>query len=127
MKAQELSICNERGDVEAEPESKHNVTRVEAEPGVCGFTCFIEAKRKDSGHVSIKIMDSECKQIQHLSKTIKEIRLKELFEPITQNPVYVSAQRAGCHPSCPIPMAVLKAVEVAMDMALPREVLIRFE
>jgi hypothetical protein len=46
---------------------------------------------------------------------------------MTKNPVYVSAQQAGCHSSCPVPVAVLKAVEVAMEMALPRDVRIKFE
>ncbi len=113
--------------MEAEPGSKHNITRVEAEPGICGFTCVIEVQSEGYGHVSIKAMTSECKQIQGLSKMVAEMRLKEFFMPLTENPVYVSAQRAGCHPTCPIPMALLKAVEAAMDMALPRDVIIRFE
>ncbi len=33
---------------------------------------------------------------------------------------------ARCHSSCPIPAAVLKAAEVAMSMALPRDVSIEF-
>lgn len=114
------------GDMGAEPESKPDITRVEVKPGICGFSCVIEAQRKAYRHVSIHIMDSACKQVQHLTKTVKDIKLKELFTPITRNPVYVSAWRAGCHPSCPIPMAVLKAAEVAMDMALPRDVVIKF-
>ena len=47
--------------------------------------------------------------------------------PVTRNPVFLSAEHAGCHPSCPIPVAILKAAEVAMEMALPREVRIKFE
>jgi len=47
--------------------------------------------------------------------------------PVTRNPVYLAAQKSGCHPSCPIPAAVLKAAEVAMEMALPRDASIRFE
>ncbi len=121
-----MAHFDERGDVETEPEPKHNVTRVATEPGICGFSCIIEARRS-SGLVSIKIMGSECKQIQRLSKSITEISLEELFRPLTRNPVYLLAQQAGCHPSCPVPVAVLKAVEVAMEMALPRDVLIKFE
>ncbi|MBU1903670.1 MAG: hypothetical protein KJ573_08775 [Proteobacteria bacterium] len=118
---------DERGDAGAEPESRPDITRVEVKPGICGFGCVIEARRKAYRHVSIHIMDSACKQIQHLSKAIKDIGLRELFLPVTQNPVYVSAERAGCHPSCPIPMAVLKAVEVTMGMALARDVVIEFK
>jgi Family of unknown function (DUF6951) len=77
--------------------------------------------------VSIFITQSECKQIQRLAGSLTEMGLRELFTPVTRNPVFVLAQQAGCHPSCPVPVAVLKAVEVAMEMALPRDVEIRFE
>ena len=107
--------------------SQSNAIRVRAEPGICGFPCVIEAREEAYGLVSIKITGSECKQIQRLSRNVKKVKLRELFTPVTKNPVYVSAQRSGCHTSCPIPMAVLKAVEVAMDMALPRDVVIKFE
>ena len=104
-----------------------DVVRVTAEPGVCGFPCVIEARKETKRSVSVRILDSECQQIQSLSRDVKVIALGELFNLPSRNPVYISAQRAGCHASCPIPMAVLKAVEVAMDMALPRDVVIRFE
>jgi hypothetical protein len=52
--------------------------------------------------------------------------MPELFKPVSRNPVYRAAEKSGCHSSCVIPAAVLKAVEVAMGMALPREVLITF-
>ncbi len=46
---------------------------------------------------------------------------------VTRNPVYLAAEQSNCHPSCPVPAAVLKAAEVAMEMALPRDAMIRFE
>ncbi len=101
--------------------------RVEADPGICGFPCVIEAQKKGPRAVSLKIIGSECEHIKRLSEDVVEMGLRDLFKPITKNPVYVSAQQAGCHPSCPVPVAVLKAVEVAMDMALPRDVRIKFE
>ncbi len=101
--------------------------RVEAEPGICGFPCVIEARKKGPRAVSLKITGSECEHIKRLSENVVEMGLRDLFKPITKNPVYVSAQQAGCHPSCPVPVAVLKAAEVAMDMALPRDVRIKFE
>ena len=101
--------------------------RVEAEPGICGFPCVIEARKKGPRAVSLKITGSECEHIKRLSENVVEMGLRDLFKPITKNPVYVSAQQAGCHSSCPVPAAVLKAVEVAMDMALPKDVYIKFK
>jgi hypothetical protein len=113
--------------VEAESKSKKHIVRVTAEPGICGFPCVVEARRTGRYTVSVKIKGSECKHGQRLSDLVEKITLRQLFAPITRNPVFLSAQRAGCHPSCPVPVAILKAVEVAMDMALPRDAVIKFE
>ena len=111
----------------AETKEKLGKTCVSVNPGICGFTCRIETRKIDKNIVSVKISESECKQIKQLCGLLNKIALRELFMPITRNPVYMAAERSGCHPSCPIPAAVLKAVEVSMEMALPRDVSIRFE
>lgn len=108
-------------------QSGSKTVRVTAEPGICGFPCVIEARRTGRYTVSVKIEGSDCKHGQRLSGLVQKITLKQLFAPINRNPVFLSAQKAGCHPSCPIPVAILKAVEVAMDMALPRDAVIKFE
>jgi len=92
------------------------------DPGICGFPCIVKAQKEGARTVSIEISGSECKQIQKLSESLQEMSLIELFKPITRNPVMISAQSAGCHTSCTIPLAILKTVEVAMEMALPRDV-----
>jgi hypothetical protein len=103
------------------------IAHVTAEPGICGFRCTIKAQKSDNRTVAVEINGSECKQIQRLSACLTEMSLKELFMPLTRNPVYIAAEKSGCHPSCTIPAAVLKAVEVALDMALPKEVRIKFK
>jgi|GEM_PF-336727 len=97
------------------------------DPGICGFPCFIKARKLDARNAALQIAESDCRQIQRLSERLTEIFLHDLFLPATRNPVYVEAAASGCHPSCPIPAAVLKAAEVAMEMALPKDVCIRFE
>lgn len=105
----------------------HPIVFVTAEPGICGFCCTIKAQKSDNQTVTVEINGSECKQIQRLSISLTEMSLKELFMPLTRNPVYIAAEKSGCHPSCTIPAAVLKAVEVALGMALPKEVNIKFK
>jgi hypothetical protein len=105
----------------------HPIANVTAEPGICGFPCTIKAQKSDNRTVTVEINGSECKQIRRLSTCLTEMSLKELFMPLTRNPAYIAAEKAGCHPSCAIPAAVLKAVEVALGMALPREVRIKFK
>ena len=103
---------------------QHNIC-VTVDPGICGFPCRITARKMQGQMVSLRVFESECKQIQRLSKRLKKITMPELFAPITRNPVYLAAQQSGCHPSCVIPAAVLKAAEAAMEMALPKDVYIQ--
>ena len=102
-------------------------TCVTVNPGICGFTCHVKVRKIENKIVALEITESECNQIQQFSGHLSKITLRELFVPVTKNPVYLSAEKSGCHPSCPIPVAVLKAAEVAMEMALPRDVMIQFE
>jgi len=95
--------------------------------GICGFTCRIKAWKIDKKTVGLEISESECQQIQDYSELIRQLTLNEVFMPVTRNPVYLAAEQSGCHASCPVPVAVLKASEVAMEMALPRDASIRFE
>jgi hypothetical protein len=95
--------------------------------GICGFTCRIKAWKIDKRTVGLEISESECQQIQDFSELLSQLSLNEVFMPITRNLVYLAAEKSGCHPSCPTPAAVLKAAEVAMEMALPRDASIRFE
>jgi hypothetical protein len=95
---------------------------VTVDPGICGFPCRITARKLNNRMVLLTVFESECKQIQRLSKRLNKISMPELFAPMTRNPVYLAAQYSGCHPSCVIPAAVLKAAEAAMEMALPRDV-----
>ncbi len=104
----------------------HPIVYVRVDPGICGFPCTIKAQKLDNRTVTVEINDSECKQIKRLSTRLTEMSLKELFMPLSRNPVYIAAEKSGCHPSCAIPAAVIKAVEVALGMALPREVRIKF-
>ena len=95
--------------------------------GICGFTCWIRAWKKDKRNVGLAVSESDCQQIQAFSDIVKSLTLKEVFTPATRNPVYLAAVQSGCHASCPVPAAVLKAAEVALEMALPKDATIRFE
>lgn len=95
--------------------------------GICGFTCIVKARKGQGRNVDLSIQGSDCGQIQRLAANLRGLTLRELFMPLTRNPVYLAAEKAGCHPSCPVPVAIVKAAEAAMDMALPKSVTIRIE
>lgn len=100
--------------------------RVRVNPGVCGFPCSVCARREAKWSVSLEIR-SECKHTQRFGELLKSINLRGLFSSIRNNPVTRAAEEARCHASCPVPLAVIKAAEVAMGMALPRDVKILFD
>ena len=113
--------------VNAEITHTGDVTCVRVDPGICGFVCTVCAKKLEARTVMINIEGSECKQIQRLSELITQIGFRDVFVPLTRNPVFVYAEKAGCHPSCVIPTAIIKVAEVALGLALKRDVVIRFE
>ena len=96
-------------------------------PGICGFTTVIKARKLENKKIRFQISGSECEQIKRLSANMPEMDWKDLFVPLTRNPVYVNAEKSGCHPSCVMPAAMLKAAEVAMGMAIPKDVYFRFQ
>jgi hypothetical protein len=100
---------------------------VTVDPGICGFPCVIKARKTGVRKVSLEISGSDCEQIQTLAERLTTVSIKELFTPLSRNPVYASAEKSGCHLSCAIPVAVIKAAEVALELALPQEVRIKFE
>jgi len=107
---------------EAKTANEPRVVCVTVQPGICGFTCTVRARRVDRRAVAVTVSGSQCKQIQRLSGCVTTLSLKDLFTPLTRNPVYTSAEKSGCHASCAVPAAVIKAAEVALEMALPRDV-----
>ena len=100
---------------------------VTVDPGICGFPCVIKARKTGDREVSLKISGSDCEQIQTLAERLTILSIKELFTPLSRNPVYISTEKSGCHLSCAIPVAVIKAAEVALDLALPQDAHIKFE
>ena len=102
-------------------------TRVIVNPGVCGLRCAIQVEKLGRKKASVAILDSDCEQVRKMSQWIKEITLEDLFKPFTQNPLFMWAEKAQCHTTCLVPMAILKAVEVEMGMAVPRNAGLEFE
>jgi hypothetical protein len=95
-------------------------------PGICGFTCQVEATRKSKRIATIKIIGSECKLINQLAANLSEITFFDLFKSHTNNLIFKSTEQAHCHLCCPVPIAIIKASEVVLGLALPKDVLIHF-
>ncbi len=96
-------------------------------PGICGLTCKVVAYRKSKRVAAIEILDSQCKMINNLSANLPEVTISDLFKPHTKNLIFKSTEQANCHLCCPVPIAIIKASEVVLELALPQNVLLQFD
>jgi hypothetical protein len=97
----------------------------EIDAGICGFTTTVHAKSEGARTMRIDI-ESECGHIKELAAALTEV---DPFREITfrgKGPATLEAAREHCaHAACPVPVGILKAIEVEAGLALPRDVTIR--
>ena len=105
---------------------KEEAVRLEVDPGICAFTCLIYAFKDEKYTVRFEIQ-SDCDQIQNLARDLGQVGMKDLFLPMSRNPIFQSAEKSQCHLACPIPCSLVKAAEVALGLALPKKVRITFD
>lgn len=102
------------------------MTRVEVNPGVCGFICTIEVEKVTRRKVKIAVA-SDCEMITELGESLIEADIWEIMKQQVESIVYQTASQCQLHTACPVPSAIIKAVEVEAELALPRDVVIHFE
>ncbi len=98
---------------------------VYVKPGICGLKSRISAHSSDMMHADLSI-ESDCPAILNLAREIKTVDgTKEIFAPFGMSTVFQQARLVLSHAACPVPTAVLKAVEVACGFAIPADAEIR--
>jgi hypothetical protein len=103
------------------------MTRVTADAGACGFSATIEVERIDRSIVRATI-HSACEQITAMNPDLSELNWRRgVFCKMTESRVYQSASQHIQHAACPIPAAILKAIEVEVGIALAKDLVIHFE
>jgi len=102
------------------------MTRVVINPGICGKIVTAEVVKVDKRRVRIKIT-SDCEIVTKMGESLAEVNQWDALKPHVSSSIYKYASRCHLHTSCPVPMAILKAIEVEAGLALPRPVLIHFE
>jgi len=101
------------------------MTKVTVKPGICGFHAVITAEKDKNKKVRI-LIDTECEMVQKMLEDIQALDLKTAFTGHLNNPVCRSAARHLKHVACPVPSAILKALEVELGICLPKDVSITF-
>lgn len=90
--------------------------------GVCGFTSIIRVQKKDDFKAEVKI-SSPCEMVKKMSSELKELDWTgSITRQMQDSQVYKTADKHITHAACPVPSAILKAIEVEFGLALPKDV-----
>ena len=114
-----------------------SMTRVICDPGVCGNNATIEATMDSTAGemgkrpITVKIV-SECKKVAAMADGLADLDKGELSEweaikPRGQPKICKWAAQCRLCAACPIPMAILKAMEVEAGLAAAKPVHLYFE
>ena len=91
--------------------------------GVCGHVTTVEATM--DGKVCKLNITSTCKAIQALAQELPEVNPMQEISAKRATPQTLQMGLKHCyHAACPVPVGIIKAVEVASKLALPKDVLI---
>ncbi len=100
------------------------MAKAEIFPGNCGFTATVEATM--DGAVCNLAIASECPAIQKLAAELKQVNPYQEISFRRAMPATLQKGAQFCtHAACPVPVGIIKAVEVEAGLALPTDVTIK--
>jgi hypothetical protein len=102
-------------------------TKLVVDAGICGKTTTIDVVGLPGHKVKVSIT-SDCEGVSKMSEELKELDWMSLWEQEGDGySAYQAASQCTQHFMCPVPVAVLKAIEVEVGLALPKDVTLSFK
>jgi hypothetical protein len=102
------------------------VAKAEIFAGNCGYKTVVTASM-DGGTTCNLSIESDCKAIQKLAAELTQVEPFKEISTRRSMPRTLDAGIKYCtHAACPVPVGIIKAVEVAARLALPMDATIRF-
>lgn len=90
--------------------------------GVCNFTTTVQVDSEDLQTATIQIR-TECPSLKPLeAETLEVDGFTECFGKVGEGEIYGWCRTHCRHAACPVPTGIVKAVEVACELALPKPV-----
>jgi hypothetical protein len=100
------------------------MAKAEIFSGICGHTTTVEAKME--GKICKLNITSTCKAIQQLAQELPEVTPMLEISAKRATPQTLQMGLKHCyHAACPVPVGIIKAIEVAGGLALPKDVIIK--
>jgi hypothetical protein len=101
------------------------MARAEICSGICGFTTTVEARKDEAGQIALDIQ-SDCQAIQRLAADLTQADPYREFTYRGQGPLTFQLAAQYCsHAACPVPVGIIKAIEIEAGLALPKDVTIK--
>jgi hypothetical protein len=104
--------------------------RARIDAGICRFTTDVTAATDDGRHVVFEF-ESDCDIIRDYANLISQVSPIDAIATLgpDDSPMLTRAREllrtAGCCEACIVPAGAVKAMYVATDLALPRDVSLR--
>jgi len=103
------------------------MAKINVQPGICGLPSDIEVTSEDGMTAQIKV-ETQCLHIRKMADEVPSVdSYTECFAKYGDGEVALAAKAHCKHGACPVPTAILKGVEVACSLALPKDVTITIE
>jgi hypothetical protein len=103
------------------------MVEVNVNPGICGLESTIKCDSDDMQTVTIEF-STTCPNLKPLEQELKEIDGYEVcFQKYGDGGIAELAHKYCRHPGCPVPAAIIKGIEAACGMALPKDAEIKIE
>jgi len=100
------------------------MSKAEIFSGVCGFATTVHIKMEGS-ECAVSV-ESDCEAIRRLAASLPKV---DPFQEISfrgDGPLILKSGAEHCaHTACPVPVGIIKAIEVEAGLALPADVHIK--
>lgn len=103
--------------------------KVTVTPGPCKLITQVLATQNDEGEAHIELI-TDCGFYRKLNEELKEMSFDaygEIFNGFGEGRINELCKKYTKHITCPVPSAILKAIEAEFNLALPTAVTMEFE
>lgn len=92
--------------------------------GACGFTTVIKVTKLAKMRVKVQVI-SACQDVRRLNDDLAEVDCsKGVFGRMVDSHIYKVASVKLKNSDCPVPCAIIKAIQVELGGAIPKDVII---
>ncbi len=103
------------------------MVEVTVNPGICGLKTVIRVNSEDMQMAAVDIC-TDCPNLKPMEAELKEVdAYVECFAKICDTETYRQANKYCRHNACTVPAAILKGIEAACGLALPKDAEIKIE